>query len=241
MLSRSPLFVLTLGLSVASVACVVTTDDGSGGSGGGSTTSNTTSTSSQGGAGGEGGEGGATNGSGGAGGEGGGAACVAHTGVGVAEGVCATDVVGGLSCGTGNNEQPAPARLVCSRSFEIFTEGARENLIACLEEIPAVPADVCDEAEAEATIGACVSEMYAEACLNDASYLVGPTGVCAEADASCTAANDNGFPTDTCLADLNVFSGDGAQEYADCFNDSANAEVPCNQIHELCYDLVLSY
>jgi hypothetical protein len=239
MLIRSPLFVLTLGLSVASVACVVTTDDGAGGSGGDNSTTTTTTTTGQGGSGGE------TNGAGGSGGgeggSGGGVACVGHTGVGVAETVCATDVVGGLNCGVGNNQEPAPARLVCSRSFDIFTEGARENLIACLEEIPATPADVCDETKSASDIAICVNEMYTEACLNEATYLAGPTGVCAEADASCTAANDNGFPVDSCLADLNVFSGDGAQEYADCFNDPANAEVPCSQIHDLCYGQVLSY
>lgn len=239
MLIRSPLFVLTLGLSVASVACVVSTDDGSGGSGGDDPTTTTTTTSGQGGSGGE------TNGAGGSGGgeggSGGGVACVGHTGVGVAESVCATDVVGGLNCGVGNNQEPAPARLVCSRSFEIFTEGARENLIACLEEIPATPADVCDETESANDIAVCVNQMYGEACLNDAAYLAGANGVCAEANAACVAANDDNFPQALCLSELNVFSEAGVGEYIDCFNDPANADVPCSQIHDLCYGQVLSY
>jgi hypothetical protein len=238
MLTRAPLLALTLGLSVAATACVVTTtdDDGSGGSGASGTTTN--STSSQGGAGGEGGSGGSTtNGTGGGGGAGGGIACIGHDGTGVAEAVCENDVVGGLDCGSGANEAPAPARLVCSRGFDLFTEGARENLIECLLTIPAIPADVCDEATADAAIGACIGEMYDEACLNEAAYLAGDDGICAQAAATCESTDP--FPTAACLADLNVFSEAGVNEYIECLN--TNNTVPCAEVHDLCLETVLTY
>ncbi len=213
----------------------VSSDDGGEGGAGGSATNGVTNGSgatggggSSSGAGGAGGS--ATNGAGGAGG---GAACVGHDGTGVSVDACAS-LAGGLAqCpSTGN---PPPALPLCERSFELFSPGARENLIACLDALGLGFEAVCDEPAASDNAGACIGEMYAESCENPDS-----DALCESFGDQCAMSGDATFPVDACSSDLRVFGDEGRTAYVECAN-AAPGDVTCGGIHTYCFEQLFVY
>lgn len=233
MLTRSSLTLLTL-LAAASGACVINnTPDGSGGEGGGTNVTNgtggdgTTATTSTGG----GGTGGQTNGSGGGGG---GPTCTDPAGTGVPATACDNTNVGSITvCPSGPNFNEAPlANLTCDRGNELYTPGAWEELLACIEAIPATTESACDEPTATNLVAACVGDMYANACANPTN-----DANCEANQAACDANGQTGYPTATCKDDLKPFSTDGYAEYVDCFNNS-DPNILCADIHDHCMDVL---
>ena len=209
----------------AECTTVSSDDGGEGGAGGGATNGVTNGTGAAGGAGGS-----TTNGAGGAGGS---AACVGHDGTGVTVEACAS-LAGGLAqCpSTGN---PPPAQPLCERSFELFSGGARENLLGCLDALGLGLDAVCDEPAASDNAGACVGEMYAEACENPDS-----DALCQSFADQCAMSGDATFPVDACSSDLRVFGDEGRAAYVDCAN-AAPADITCGGIHTYCFEQLFVY
>lgn len=227
-----PFSLLGLALVTSSfMACVVTSSsDNSGGDGG------TGATGASGGSGATGGESttggaggsGAAGGAGGAGG-GGGAACVDHTGTGTAVSACNAVVGGIVSCG---NSAPV-AELICERGNTIYTAGAWENLLACLDAIPDDQQSACG-ANADTLAGNCVDKMYTDACSNpDAATL------CNGAKAACDESGDATFDLPGCIEDNNPFGTAGLAEWQTCFD--ALPDTPCAQAQAQCYEQVSSF
>jgi hypothetical protein len=223
---RSLSLILVAAASTSLAACVVTTtnDDLTGGTGGqgasgGESTTGGQNTGATGGTGGS-----ATGGAGGAGGSGGGA-CVDHTGNGTAVTAC-DSVVGGIA-DCGGDLGPPVAELICERGNEIYTGGAWENLLACLDAIPDDQQSACGP-NAEATVQACVTKMYDEACPNPDAL-----ALCNGAKAACDANNDATFNLAGCVDELNPFGQGGRDEWQTCFDalpdaTCADAQTQCN-------------
>lgn len=228
-----PFSLLGLALVTSSfMACVVTSsnDDNSGGDGGTGATGASGGSGATGGettTGGAGGTGGAA--TGGTGG-GGGAACVDHVGTGTAVTECDGVVGGIMACGA---EGAPVAELICERGNTIYSPGAWENLLACLDAIPDDQQSACG-ADADNLAGNCVDKMYADACSNaDAVTL------CNAAKAACDEDGDATFDLPGCLDDNNPFGSAGLAEWQTCFD--ALPETPCGQAQTQCYEQVSSF
>ncbi len=219
-------------LSSATAACVIVDNtDGTGGDGTGAGTNTGGSTTNTGGN----GSGGSTTNAGGGGtgggGTGGGTTCVDHAGTGVPATDCADMNSASITTCPSTNAAP-PAVGTCTRGNEVFSQGAWENLLECLQAIPATIAEACTEPEAPATVQACVDQMYNEACTQTAIVTF-----CDEVKQGCDDAGQLGYDVAGCKADLNPFGQGGLDEYTTCYTD-ADPTITCADIHNHCMDLL---
>jgi hypothetical protein len=123
---------------------------------------------------------------------------------------------------------PPPALGTCVRGNELFSAGAWENLLGCLELIPASQQEACDEPAAGDNVLACVDKMYAEACVQDSVVTE-----CDTIKTECDNAGQLGFDVAGCKADLNPFGAGGIAEYEDCYTNS-DPSITCAGIHDHC-------
>lgn len=169
-----------------------------------------------------------TGGSGGGetGGSGGGTSCVGDPGTGQTEAACDSMNIGAVpdTCtdtgGTDGN-LPPPGIATCHQGFAVYTAGSSENLLHCLEALPATPAVACDSKPVED----CLQKVHTEACdTPDAqSY-------CMDIATACTQGGDT-LDVAACNYFLRPFSSASQDAIVQCFNASTD---PCDAAIAAC-------
>ena len=117
------------------------------------------------------------------------------------------------------------AYQTCGLASGIYRENVWGHVVDCMRDAGADIVAQCDEAEA--TVGACIEEAYANACTNASA-----DEVCEGAAASCDSVGEE-FAVDQCKADLVVMNEAALDTYSTCFND--NPEIACGEIHDECF------
>lgn len=191
------------------------TNTGHGGSGGSTSTTTSDGGSTSTGTGGD----TSTGGSGGAntGGSGGGTSCVGDTGTGQTDAACDAMNIAAVpdTCtdtGGTDGTLPPPGLATCHQGFAVYTPGSSENLLQCLQALPATPADACDPAQVES----CLQKVHTEACdtADAQSY-------CNDIATACTAGGDT-LDESACNYYLRPFTSASQDAIVQCFNDSTD-------------------
>lgn len=163
-------------------------------------------------------------------GAGGGSGCVGPTGAGTPTKADCSNL--GLelfpsTCGD-TSDQPPPGKGVCATGFDIYTQGAAEDLETCLGGIAANQPDVCDVNK----VADCVTKMYDDACANAQA-----DAYCDALKANCDAASPpSAFDVAQCKSDLKPFNDSVLGEngsFAACWNQHLNDA--CQDAYDACF------